>query len=109
MLIGRDAELRTVVELLASRRPVLLVGAAGVGKTALLEAVADRCPGGAATGGGLATLGWLAYLPLRRALGETPRGEDSQAVAEYVATALAGRALLLDDVQWADRETSAVI
>src|SRR4051812_19588452 len=101
MLIGREVELSAILRLLEQGRAVVLVGAAGVGKTALLNAVAERSRGGAATGGGLATLDWLTYLPLRRALGETPEGEDAYAVAEHVAERLGERSLLLDDVQWA--------
>jgi predicted ATPase/DNA-binding SARP family transcriptional activator len=48
--LGREQELRDVVELLGSERMITLTGAGGAGKTRLAiaaaEATVDRCPGG---------------------------------------------------------------
>jgi MoxR-like ATPase len=40
-LVGRDADLLRATSLLAESRPIAVMGAAGVGKSALLRAAAD--------------------------------------------------------------------
>ena len=94
---------------LEQRRSVVVVGEAGVGKTALLRAAATASGRRVHEGGGLATLSSLSYLPVTRALGREPRGRDHAAVAEDVVTRINGGVLMLDDLHWADVDTLAVL
>jgi DNA-binding CsgD family transcriptional regulator len=94
---------------LGQRRPVVVVGEAGVGKTALLRAAASASGRRVHEGGGLATLSSLSYLPVIRALGREPRGGDHAAIAEDVARRVNGGVLVLDDLHWADVDTLAVL
>ena len=94
---------------LGQRRSVVVVGEAGVGKTALLRAAATASGRRVHEGGGLATLSSLSYLPVTRALGREPRGGDHAAVAEDVITRVNDGVLMLDDLHWADVDTLAVL
>lgn len=93
---------------LARGQSVLLTGEAGVGKTALLTAAAERLDCPTFAGGALSTLSWMDYLPFSRALGRDPRGTDPEAVALDVQRTLGDNGLLiLDDLQWASPQTLA--
>jgi DNA-binding CsgD family transcriptional regulator len=109
MLVGRRAEIDLLVERIVTSRPVVVVGEAGIGKTALLRAAAEAAGQRAHEGGGLATLSWMAYLPLERALGRHPLEGDAASVADEVARELGDDVLLLDDVHWADIGTLRVL
>lgn len=109
VLIGRQVELGRLEELLGDARPVVVYGEAGVGKTVLARAAAAGAGLALVEAGALATLSWLPYLPLRRALGHEPRGADAAYVARELIAALRGSALLLDDLQWADAQTRETI
>lgn len=105
MLVGREAQVAQLGELLADDRPAVVVGEAGIGKTTLLRAVAAAAGRTVFEGGALSTLSWLQYLPLRRALGRDVAGADPTAAAADVDTAVGAGVLLLDDLQWADPAT----
>jgi len=96
-LIGRDASLREVVDLVTTHRLVTLTGAGGIGKTRLgLEAGRQLLP--RFDGVGLAELGPLADpqlvpITVATALGLTPA--TGTVSAEGVAAALGGRRALL--------------
>ena len=107
VLFGRERALALVVEHLAAGAPCVLVGESGIGKSTLAAAVAEREPR-AFVGGGLATLSWMSYLPLRRALGDEPHG-DATDVANEVAARVGDGLLVLDDLQWADAATRTVL
>lgn len=109
MLLGRDREISLLVERLRARRPVALVGEAGIGKTALLRESADAAGLRPFLGGALATLSWLPFLALRRALASEIALDDVAAVAAHVEQEAGGGALLLDDLQWAARPTRDVV
>ena len=94
---------------LARGQAVAVVGEAGIGKTALLRGACDAEGIDSLIGGGLQTLSSVSYLPLARALGEHPPDGDATGVAEFAARRADGRALLLDDLHWADPETLAVL
>jgi DNA-binding CsgD family transcriptional regulator len=94
---------------LGQRRAVVVVGEAGVGKTALLRAAASASGRRIHEGGGLSTLSSLSYLPVTRALGSEPKGGDHAAVAEDVARRVDGGVLVLDDLHWADVDTLTVL
>ncbi|MDT7575174.1 MAG: hypothetical protein QOH17_1507 [Pseudonocardiales bacterium] len=82
----------------------MVSGEAGIGKTTLLREVAAASGRPVLEGGGLATLSWMTYLPLRRALGSDVSG-DPTAVADVVEAAVGAGVLLLDDAHWADAGT----
>ena len=109
MLLGRAGELATLLEHLEHRRPAAVVGEAGVGKTALLRLAAGSAGAFVVDAGALSTLKWMPYLPLARALGHRPPGGDRATVVEWVAARTEGGVLLLDDAQWADQETLALL
>ena len=62
MPIGRHRELGRLCALLANDAPVAVVGEAGVGKTTLLRAAAERSGRPVRQGGALSTLDWLDFL-----------------------------------------------
>jgi DNA-binding CsgD family transcriptional regulator len=109
VLVGRQRELATLSELVAERRSVALIGTAGVGKTALLRAAAEVSGREVFEGGALASLGWMSYVPLTRALGREPPQGDHAAVAGFVRERVDGGLLLLDDLHWSDSDTLAVL
>ena len=67
MLVGREQEVGRLVRLLEERSAVVVVGEAGIGKTTLLRAAAERVGRPTYEGGGLATLSWMRLLPIARA------------------------------------------
>ncbi|HET7567297.1 MAG TPA: LuxR C-terminal-related transcriptional regulator [Gaiellaceae bacterium] len=109
MLIGRQAELRALVELVDGGKPVVLLGESGVGKTALLRAAAAASTRRAFEGGALGTLSWVPYLPLERALGRTFGAGDAAWVASEVERAVGHGLLVLDDLHWADAGTRELL
>ena len=109
VLVGRQTELRLLRALLAEGRPVVVYGEAGVGKTALVRAAAEAAELELVEAGALATLSWLPYLPLRRALGREPHGADAAYVARELIEAVGDAILLLDDLQWADAQTRETV
>jgi DNA-binding CsgD family transcriptional regulator/tetratricopeptide (TPR) repeat protein len=108
LLVGRELELAAVAKL-GPARPVALVGEAGIGKTTLLRAAARRSGRRSFEGICLASLSWMSYLPLARALGEQPPRGDHAFVAAWAASRTDGGLLLLDDLQWADADTLALL
>ncbi|MGI8755884.1 MAG: LuxR C-terminal-related transcriptional regulator [Acidimicrobiales bacterium] len=99
MLIGRAEELATLQAALADRGAVVLVGPAGIGKTALArESLSANAT--CREAGCLATLAWSPLLVFRRLLAaKVP--EAPELVASKVLRTGAD-AILLDDLQWAD-------
>ena len=109
VLVGRQTELRLLVALLSEGRPVVVHGEAGVGKTALVRAAVEAAELKLVEAGALATLSWLPYLPLRRALGREPLGADAAYVAGELIDAVGDAMLLLDDLHWADAQTRETV
>ncbi|MGH2796958.1 MAG: ATP-binding protein, partial [Thermoleophilaceae bacterium] len=108
MVNGRAEELTELERRLDRRVASVLVGEAGIGKTALLRAAADTSGAEVFEGGGLAMLSEIPYVPLTRALGEEPPEGDEGGVGAFVAERIGPDGLLLlDDLQWADAATLA--
>jgi hypothetical protein len=109
MLVGRERELVQLRGRLGRGETVAFLGEAGVGKTALLREAVARSGRRLYEGGGLATLSWLPYLPLERALQRKLAGGDEAWVAGEVEREVGDGVLLLDDLHWADSETRALL
>ncbi len=110
MLIGRESELTAVIRRLTEGRSVVVVGEAGAGKTSLIREAVAVTGGASFEGVGLATLDWLPYLPLSRALGRAvPAEGDRAAIAALVRDEVDDGTLVLDDLHWADSDTLATL
>lgn len=110
MFVGRSDELAVVRDAIETPDCALaVIGEAGIGKTRLVIEAADRAARPLLTGGALASLAWMSYAPLRRALGEslTAPGwrDDPESAAARIEHALGDRTLFIDDLQWADTGT----
>lgn len=105
MLVGRDAEMEALVAVLAAPGLVVVAGPPGIGKTALVRAAGLPL----LETGALATLRHLPGLPLTRALRAPVPPDDVPLAAEAVRARLRDRVLLVDDAQWADGYTLAVL
>jgi DNA-binding CsgD family transcriptional regulator len=105
VLIGRADQVAELRSALARPGLVVVAGPPGIGKTALVHATGLPL---LATGA-LATLRHLPGLPLTRALRAPVPAGDVPLAAEAVRARLRDRVLLVDDGQWADPYTLAVL
>ncbi|KWO73313.1 type VI secretion system ATPase TssH [Burkholderia ubonensis] len=89
-VVGRDDELRTVIDILSRRRQnnPILVGEAGVGKTAVVEALAQKIHAGAVPPGLLGAQVWALDLARLQA-GAGVRGEFEQRLKAVMDAVLA--------------------
>lgn len=105
-LYGRDDEVARIRHHVERRVPVVVSGEAGIGKTALIRvAVGER----RLEGGGFATLAWLDYFPLTRALGRPLPTGDAAFVAATVAADVGDAVLVVDDAHWCDAATRRLL
>jgi DNA-binding CsgD family transcriptional regulator len=98
-------ELAAVSAALAERRPLAILGEAGIGKTTLARSAIGASDRRAFEAGGLATLSWMPRFALARALGRTELPGDLEHAAQLVEDSIGDGALLFDDVQWADAQS----
>ena len=108
-LLGRASELARLTELVEADRPVVVVGEAGVGKTTLARAAIAQAGRAGHEGGGFAMLAWTPYLALERAIGRSLAGGDATYAADAVVRSVGAGVLLLDDLQWVDPDSRAVL
>ncbi|CAG9269914.1 AAA+ ATPase ClpV1 [Burkholderia cepacia] len=89
-VVGRDDELRTVIDILSRRRQnnPILVGEAGVGKTAVVEALAQKIHAGAVPPGLVGAKVWALDLARLQA-GAGVRGEFEQRLKSVMDAVLA--------------------
>jgi hypothetical protein len=103
---GRTETAQRVAATLDGRGSVIVSGAAGIGKTTLVESVLRGRPH--ARGTAVAGLRWRPYLPLMRAADQHLDG-DAETVASTISVAIGGRVLFVDDLHWADAATIDVL
>uniref|UniRef100_UPI0018EB84B3 AAA family ATPase n=1 Tax=Glycomyces salinus TaxID=980294 RepID=UPI0018EB84B3 len=107
---GRDDALRTAAAALASGTGmVIFTGPPGCGRTRLLERLAAAAKRPVHTGGGLAMLSSAPALALERATRARMPAEDVPLLAEAVYSRVRGGVLIIDDLQWCDAATIAVL
>ncbi|HEU5126610.1 MAG TPA: LuxR C-terminal-related transcriptional regulator [Glycomyces sp.] len=106
---GRDDALRLAAEALRETGLVIFTGPPGCGRTRLLERLcaASSRPGHA--GGGLAMLSASPALALERATRARMPADDLPLLAEAVYSRTRGGVLVIDDLQWCDAATLAVL
>ena len=103
-LFGRDADLARLGAFLTDRRPIAIVGEAGVGKTTLVRAAAVLAGFEIREGGALETLAWVPLLALRRAVGDGLEGDTTE-IAIEAERRIGPQLLFIDDLQWTDDAT----
>jgi DNA-binding CsgD family transcriptional regulator len=108
VLFGRDIELARLLAALDGDRLSIVVGEAGVGKTALVRAAVDTTGRRLYEGGGFATLSWMPNLALERAVGRALHG-DADWAAAVVEQTVGPDVLFVDDAQWIDPGTLDVL
>jgi DNA-binding CsgD family transcriptional regulator len=108
-LVGREPDLLRATSLLAESRPVAVMGAPGVGKSALLRAAAVARGRATYAGVCLRSLAWMPLLPLAHALGHEIVQDDPEAVAAAIAREIADGTLVLDALHAADPDTLDVV
>jgi DNA-binding NarL/FixJ family response regulator len=107
VLVGREREVAKVRGALDDHALVMVVGAAGVGKTSIARAVLgdDRRETGA-----LATLRSVPLFPFTRLMGRNRLAEDLTVERTVRALLRQGSTpLLIDDLQWADDASLEVL
>ncbi len=106
-LLGRSEEERSLGEAIAASRPVVIVGEAGIGKSALMAAAVAGRP--ARFGGALGMLAAVPCLALHRAVGGVVDGDAATVAQNVLRRVPDGGVLVLDDLHWADDTTVDVI
>lgn len=108
VMIGRDTELAALAAAIDADRSTVVVGEAGIGKTAIVRVAAAGSRRALREGGAFATLREIPYFALSRAVGQ-PLAGDAAAVAATVESLVGPDLLFVDDLQWADGQTLAAV
>ena len=107
---GRDDALRRAAAALADGAGlVVFCGPPGCGRTRLLERLAAAAKRPVHIGGGLAMLSHAPALALERATRARMPADDLPLLAEAVYSRVRGGVLIIDDLQWCDAATIAVL
>ncbi|MEU6249009.1 LuxR C-terminal-related transcriptional regulator [Glycomyces sp. NPDC047010] len=106
---NRDDALRAMAGALAGPGLVVVTGPPGSGRTRLLERLARASKRPVHAGGGLAMLSGQPALALERATRARMPAEDLPLLAEAVYSRTRGGLLVVDDLQWCDAATLAVL
>lgn len=109
MLVGRERELERIVRRVDCGGSLVILGEAGIGKTAVLREAASLSNRRVYEGGGLVSLSWHSYLPLSRALRRRLPGGEAPDIAAALVERIDDGVLLLDDLHWADAATLRVV
>ncbi|GLZ79185.1 hypothetical protein Afil01_39920 [Actinorhabdospora filicis] len=104
-----DAVTAAVAARLATPGLVIITGAPGAGRTTMLRRVAAGYRGPVHVGGGLAILNTSPGLALARAVRAKLPVDDIALCTEAVRSRVRGGLLVIDDLQWADPVTLAVL
>ncbi|WP_205327424.1 LuxR C-terminal-related transcriptional regulator [Glycomyces sp. YM15] len=105
----RDQALHAMAEALAGPGLVVVTGPPGCGRTRLLERLAQASKRPVHAGGGLAMLSGAPALALERATRARMPADDLPLLAEAVYSRTRGGLLVIDDLQWCDAATLAVL
>ncbi len=106
-LFGRGPELAGLRASVSRCGAIVLVGEAGIGKTSLLRATVEGSA--ARIGGCLGILSFIPYLAISRAVGPLSTEDPALVARDVVQRVGPGGALVLDDLQWADEATLALL
>ncbi|MFD0559371.1 regulatory LuxR family protein [Stackebrandtia endophytica] len=98
-----------IAQMLAEPGLVVITGAAGSGRTSLLKQIAQAFRGPVYTGGGLSMLRGNSGLALSRAVRAKMPVHDVALCAEAVRSRVRNGLLVIDDLQWCDPVTLAVL
>ncbi|WP_211234896.1 LuxR C-terminal-related transcriptional regulator [Glycomyces arizonensis] len=106
---SRDDALRRAGAALTGTGLVVFCGPPGCGRTHLLERLAAASARPVHAGGGLAMLSGAPALALERATRARMPADDLPLLAEAVYSRTRGGVLIIDDLQWCDAATIAVL
>jgi DNA-binding CsgD family transcriptional regulator len=109
VLVGRERELERLVRALDCGASLVILGEAGIGKTAVLREAASRTGRRVYEGGGLVSLSWHSYMPLSRALRRRLPDGEAPDIAAAVVEQVDDGVLLLDDLHSADAATLRLV
>lgn len=110
-LIGRDQELATIRRALATRRSCVVLGPAGIGKSALATAAVESMCTTEFTPviRGLASLSSVPHLPWLPFLHGRKAPNDVEALAGLLRNEIGNRVLLVEDLHWFDEESTSAL
>ncbi|MGI8679556.1 MAG: AAA family ATPase [Jatrophihabitans sp.] len=109
VLVGREDELARAIRALAGDGSLVITGEAGAGKTALLSEALSATDRLVMPGQCFRSLAWTAGFPLQQALRRPMPTGDAAWTAQWVVRSCRQAVLRLDDLQWADPLTLAVV
>src|SRR5437879_983418 len=97
-LIGRDTEVEIVRGWVDAGGAGVIVGEAGIGKSAVIAAALGGTTAAAVTGGGISMLSSVPLLPLSRAVHRDLQRVSRAGLVDAVVEAVGERVLVVDDI-----------